>query len=149
MSETSNTRGEIFEDFITSNNLSVCNIGSKFTYDCPTGQTIIDVTLASNKLTDRITEWKVHDEDYFSDHKLISFKFDLNMATSARFRNFKKANWPYFTSLLAKKKWINPPKTWSNETIETEVEKLNSELFQALDKVCPEKEHKIKREQPK
>ena len=148
MSEKSNSRGEIFEDLIASNNLSVCNIGSKFTYECATGKSIIDVTLASNNLTDRITEWKVHDEDYFSDHKLISFKFDLNIATTAKFRNFKKANWPYFTSLLAATKWVDPPKIWSHEIIETEVDKLSKDIIKALDKVCPEKEHKIKRQQP-
>ena len=115
--------------------MSVCNIGCKPTYDCPTGKTIIDATIASYDLTDRISEWRVHDKDYFSDHKLITFKFNLNIKISARFRNFKKANWPYFTSLLAKKKWTNPPKTWSKETIETEVEKLNSDNNRVSQKV--------------
>ena len=42
MSESANSRGEVLEDFITLNNLFVCNIGNKYTYDCATGQSIID-----------------------------------------------------------------------------------------------------------
>ena len=34
MSEIENQRGEILEDFITLNNLFVCNIGNEFIYDC-------------------------------------------------------------------------------------------------------------------
>ena len=32
MSKSANLRGEVFEDFITLNNLFVCNIGNKYTY---------------------------------------------------------------------------------------------------------------------
>ena len=42
MSESENIRGEIFEEFITQNNLFVSNIGNKNTYDCATGKSIID-----------------------------------------------------------------------------------------------------------
>ena len=73
MSETSNYRGEIFEDFITQSNLLVCNRGNKYTYDCAIGKSIIDITLVTIPLVDRIKDWKVHDEDYLSDHKLITF----------------------------------------------------------------------------
>ena len=54
MSESANQRGEILEDFISLNNLFVCNIGNKFTYDCATGKSIIDITLVSNLLVDRV-----------------------------------------------------------------------------------------------
>ena len=45
MSESANSRGELFEDFITSNDLFVCNTGNKFKYNCATGKSIIDVTI--------------------------------------------------------------------------------------------------------
>ena len=50
MSESANSRGEVFEDFITLNDLFVCNIGNKYTYDCATGQSIIDVTIVSTPI---------------------------------------------------------------------------------------------------
>ena len=77
MSKTANQRGEIFEDFISMNGLFVCNTGNKFTYDCATGKSIIDITLVSSTLVDRVKNWVVQDVNYFSDHKLISFSFDF------------------------------------------------------------------------
>ena len=63
MSKSDNLRGEVFQDFIASNNLYVCNIGNKFTYECATGKSIIDVTFVSTPIADRIINWVVHDED--------------------------------------------------------------------------------------
>ena len=92
MSESANAREEVFEDFITLNGLFVCNIGKKNTYDCATGQSIIDVTIVSTPIVDRIENWKVHEEDYLSDHKLISFNLSFDKPPPGLFRNFKKAN---------------------------------------------------------
>ena len=141
MCESADFRGEIFEDFITQNNLLVCNRDNKYTYDCAIGKSIIDITLVTVSLVDRIKNWKVHDEDYFTDHKLISFRFDFSKPAPTKSRNFKKANWTYFKSLLAEMKWVNP-KVWSNETVEKEAIKLVEDITKALDKVCPEKEIK-------
>ena len=148
MSESANQRGEIFEDFITLNNLFVCNIGNKYTYDCATGQSIIDITLVSNYLVDRVNNWKVHDEHYFTDHKLISFNINFKKQPPGVFRNFKKANWSYFKNLLAKQSWENPPKFWSKQTLELEAEKLTKDITQALDKVCPQKVQTTKSKPP-
>ena len=78
MSESANSRGDVFEDFIALNNLFVCNIGNKYTYDCAIGQSIIDVTLVSTTIVDRIENWRVHDEDQLSDHKLISYNLSFD-----------------------------------------------------------------------
>ena len=96
---------------------------------------------------DRIKDWKVHDEDYLTDHKLISFEFDYSKPAPTKSRNFKKANWSYFKSLLANKKWVKP-KVWSRETITKEATKLTEDIKKALDKVCPEKEMKTKSKPP-
>ena len=55
MSESSNLRGEIFEDFIAQNNLLVCNRGNKFTYDCAIGKSIIDITLVNIPIMDTLS----------------------------------------------------------------------------------------------
>ena len=120
MSESANLRGKVFEDFITSNDLFVCNTGNKYTYDCATSQSIIDVTIVSTPTVDRIQNWKVHDEDYLSDHRSITFDLSFDKPLPCLFRNFKKANWSYFKCLLSKKVLENPPKFWSKETIELE-----------------------------
>ena len=97
---------------------------------------------------DRIKKWKVHDEDYLSDHKLISYELDFEKEPPKVSRNYKKANWLYFKTLLSQKSLENPPKFWSKETIELEAKKLVNDIIQALDKVCPEKEHRTKKCSP-
>ena len=92
MSESDNYRGEIFEDFISQNNLFVSNIGNKNTYDCATGKSIIDITIVSILLVDRIRNWLVLDKNYFSDHKMISFNLDFEKPPPVFVRNFKKAD---------------------------------------------------------
>ena len=94
-------------------------------------------------MVDRIGNWTVHDEDYLSDHKLISFNLNFNKPPCGLVRNFKKADWSNFKCLLAKKKWINPPNSWSKETIIIEADKLQKDITQALDKVCPAKKRSI------
>ena len=143
-SNSTNPRGEVFEEFICQNNLLLCNVGNKPTYDCSIGRSIIDITLVTSQISDRIQSWTVQDENYGSDHKLITFTLNSNSIQTAKFRNYKKANWKYFHTSLAKQKWENPPEYWCKETIDSEVEKLDQDITLALDKVCPEKEHKFK-----
>ena len=144
MSESNYDRGDIFEDFLTLNNLLVSNVGNKYTYDCATGKSIIDITIVSMYLFDRIKDWVVHDEDYFSDHKLITFHIEFNKPPPCFSRNFKKANWSYFKHILKNKTWDDPPELWSKMTIEKEAEKLRRDILQALDKVCPLIKHSTK-----
>ena len=95
MSESANSRGEVFEDFIALNNLFVCNIGNKFTYDCILGQSIIDITIVSTPTVDRIINWKVHDEDYLSDHKLITYELDFHKELPLSLIHISEPTRPY------------------------------------------------------
>ena len=131
---------------LTSNGLFVCNIGNKFTYDCALGQSIIDITITSSLLADRVNDWIVHDENYFSDHKLISFHLNFK-AQSYKSRNYKKANWSLFKKQLTAVKW-KTPKVWSTKTIETESKKLNDDIIKVLDEVCPIKVKSFKTKSP-
>ena len=82
---------------------------------------------------DRINDWKVHEEDYLTDHKLISFTLDFSKPKPSRSRNFKKANWSYFKSLLAKTKWTKP-RIWSKKTITKEANKLIVDITKCVQK---------------
>merc|ERR1712026_263269 len=104
--------------------------------------------MVSTPLVDRIRNWMVHDTDYLTDHKLITFDLSFDKTPPSLFRNFKMANWSYFKCLLSNKIWENPPKFWFKKTIELEADKLIKDITQALDKVCPEKEQIIKTKPP-
>ena len=102
----------------------------------------------STPVADRIINWVVHDEDYLSDHKLITFNLTFEKPQTVMFRNFRKANWSNFKHLLSQKSWKDPPRFWSKETIEIETDKLMQDITLALDKVCPIKELRMKTKPP-
>ena len=140
-SKTTNKRGEDFENFIAQNDLTVCNRGNANTYDCPTGKSIIDITLATAKLAENINNWKVMQDDFLSDHKMIYYDILLPSPREKGLgnRNFKKANWKNFASIMSKKRRTKMPRLWSRETIENEVQDLMRDITEALDKVCPKR----------
>ena len=139
-SRTTNKRGESFENFISLNGLVVCNRGNANTYECPTGKSIIDITMATTKIADNIKNWEVLQEDFLSDHKMISFEILLTRTDKTeKVRNYKKANWKLFASILSK--GTKMPKTWSKETIEDEVHDLKNSITAALDKACPKRNY--------
>ena len=72
----------------------------------------------------------VHDEDYLSDHKLITYYLTFETPQTVLFRNLKKANWSQFKHILTQKTWENPPRFWSKETIEEETDKLMQDITQ-------------------
>lgn len=73
-SKNSNERGNLFEDWICSNNLLVVNRGDSPTFQTGNRSSVIDFTCASSSLYPRITEWKVlTNEENLSDHRTITF----------------------------------------------------------------------------
>jgi hypothetical protein len=70
-----NVRGTAFEEFICSEDLSICNISSKPTFKTCRASSIIDVTLVHLSLYDLIKEWNVSNDDFCSDHKCINSKW--------------------------------------------------------------------------
>ena len=127
----------MFEETIATHGLYVCNTGNKVTYSSSIGKSIIDITLVSSTIVDRISQWSVSDKNTFSDHKLITFIFSSQKQEPVQTRNFEKANWHLFTKYLEKSMVYTPPLGWSTETIKKEASKFNLELKMALDVACP------------
>ena len=140
-SKSTNKRGEDFENLIAQYGLTVVNRGNAYTYECPTGKSIIDITLATVQISENIKNWKVKQDDFLSDHKMIFYEILLPSpgAKGLGNRNFKKANWKLFASIMSKKGKTKMPRLWSNETIEDEVNDLTRDITEALDKVCPKR----------
>ena len=56
--------------------------------------TIIDITLSSENITERIKDWEVSNEALDSDHKLITYNIEMNNAQEIElYRNIKKTRW--------------------------------------------------------
>jgi len=76
-SPDTNVRGECLEEFLFDMNLVVTNVGNIPTYENAVAATIIDLTLSTSDLADRISSWRVDRQFQGSDHHLI--RFDLNL----------------------------------------------------------------------
>ncbi|KAH1021244.1 hypothetical protein HUJ04_010781 [Dendroctonus ponderosae] len=89
-SKTSNQRGKRLENWILANNLVVINQGTTPTFNNANGSSIIDFTLSSINISQRVTHWKVDREtENLSDHNNISFevKDQINNAFIASVQN--------------------------------------------------------------
>ena len=86
-----NRRGEIFEEFILNNQLTVENVGRTPTFQSAMGQSIIDVTLTKN-LGGTVKEWWVDQSFNGSDHNTISFKLGKELRIMEATRPWAKAD---------------------------------------------------------
>ena len=69
-----NNRGKHLEDYIISKQLHIMKEPStKITYESRTDKTNIDLTLVTNNLVRRITDWKTSDEECNSDISILTY----------------------------------------------------------------------------
>ena len=77
-SKKTDKRGREWENFMANDQgLEVANIGDHFTFMSHRGQTIIDVTIATTQLANKISQWGVVDSVPISDH--LSIEMVLHM----------------------------------------------------------------------
>ena len=71
---TTNNRGKQLGEYIISERLHIMNEPSKKkTFENRIGKSNIDLTLATNNVLRRITDWSISDEESNSDHSIISY----------------------------------------------------------------------------
>ena len=118
-STDTNKRGECLFDYILSNNVDICNRGNNPTFENTIRQEVLDLTLSSAKLSEKITDWHVSDEISLSDHKQIIFEYNAGDLVTEVYRNSRKTNWEL---LILKHLAMNRPlkaeyrqyKVWKN-----------------------------------
>ena len=142
-------RGELLEFFKIDNNLSCCNVGNNPTFVSGSGfSTIIDLTLANYRLSQRVSNWHVEQVLHSTDH----FRIRFNISNCSNFRiepvetwNYRKGAWSYFKSQLelGLLHWTCP-RSWTDVTIEQKIKQINDEVMKALDLSCPKKRCKSK-----
>lgn len=71
------TRGQILEEWSSTYDLCLINIGNTATCVRPQGRSVIDLTWSSLDMINKIQDWKVHkDVLTYSDHRYIEFHID-------------------------------------------------------------------------
>ena len=133
-SKSTDRRGRMVEFMMSSYGLQLANQGDKFTYDCSTGRSIIDLTLGTMRVIQTIQGWQVEEHKSYSDHKRITF--DLPGFKRPRFEAkwiVDKADWPRFRSIMTKAfdQWRRPV-YWTPYMVDKEADDLNRDVTQ-----CP------------
>ena len=72
-SKDTNARGKAWEKFISDKGLRVMNRGDRFTFIAPTGQSIVDVTIATPGVAELVKHWATVDYVPSTDHVLNEF----------------------------------------------------------------------------
>ena len=142
-------RGDMVNNFLIDNNLSCCNIGNNPTFENGAGDTsIIDLTIANYRLSQRIRKWQVekvlHSTDHFRIRYDISDCFNFRIAPVQTW-NYRNGEWSYFKSLLERGllNWTCP-RSWTDASIEAKIKQFNNEVLKALEISCPKKRCKRK-----
>ncbi|KAH8234566.1 hypothetical protein KR032_006031, partial [Drosophila birchii] len=133
-STDTNERGESIFDFILGSNLLVGNRGIEPTFIVKNRREVLDVTLYSESLADRIVSWRVLEKHSFSDHRYIEL-VNFNRLTV---RNPRKANWELYRKKLESS--LGKPPTEdadSREALDAMVDTLTAACARAFDKACP------------
>jgi hypothetical protein len=88
-SPTTDSRGRMLADFLSSHGLLSINEKDGPTYSGPTGESWIDIMVSTSELAHKIQNWRVSEENTLSDHNLILFSLrtqnhalNLNRTTS-------------------------------------------------------------------
>ena len=139
-----NHRGNLLEEWILQNNLSILNNGSTPTFVGHQGNTIIDVTLTDSSTLDLVHHWMVNEDDQLSDHRRIEFMIKFSSNKIIRTRNLKNADWQKFRRLLSKAKKAINPIIWTKETLENRLKEFYEKVNKALNETCPIRTFKVK-----
>ena len=104
-SSDTRSRGEFLLDFMTKNDLSIANRGSKPTYrhEGLDREEVIDLTLTSLDMESLIMNWHVSSEPSLSDHRYIEFDIDSPVPKSEEYRDPRRTNWSRYTDELRDK----------------------------------------------
>lgn len=133
-----NFRGNKLMDFILSSRLTIQNVGTSPTFVTSRRQEVIDLTLTNKTVTDRITKWRVLEDDSLSDHRYIEFRLAAETDSTPAGRNPRKADWTRFGDLVEERIRVVPILRRIAE-IEEASNSLGRILIECYETVCPER----------
>lgn len=80
-------KGEDFQDFVISNDMTILNTSIIPTYETTRCQGFIDLTIFTNFIADEIIDWCVKDDFYHLDYKYISISIKTHEQDTRTFRD--------------------------------------------------------------
>lgn len=77
-SNVTDQRGDLLEDWVVQLGLQVVNVGREWTCVRQQGGSVVDITLATPGVADRIRDWRVLQSETLSDHAYIQFNINTS-----------------------------------------------------------------------
>ena len=139
-STDTNQRGEALWEYLLTTNMNVCNRGHEPTFVMANRQEVLDLTLATTRNVDVITDWRVDPTSSLSDHRCIRFTACGQVRTLEYYRCLRAADWELFEAesqaelggMVSEGLALR-----SRGDIDTAAERICSILEAAMDKACP------------
>ena len=121
-----------------ANNLVVCNRGTEPTIATRRASSIIDITLCSSSLFNKIMDWRVNKGPYYSDHNRILFSLSTETTPTERSWVLKSADWGRFRDLMRQSSQkLKQPEYWTPDTVECATAQFYRDIEFSLSKVSP------------
>lgn len=100
-SPTTDARGEMWEELMSTLGLMAVNQGTKPTFVRGQSRSFIDVTLATEQIASKIKNWRVLDRDTMTNHKYITYSVPGGLKRKHK-RNKDTINWDCFREALTR-----------------------------------------------
>lgn len=139
--DVTNSRGKELEDLIVRLNLNLLNDQKTPTFVNSRTQSFLDGVATCDKLFPHMMNWRVSTEPSFSDHRFLEVELCVNSTNDVEeeeiSKSFYKCNWELFEAEMDKTQahCLSLESPIDNEQ---EVNLLLSQMFEAVDKACPE-----------
>ena len=143
-----NPRGISLLDYILDNQLMIMNEIGKPTFVTKAREEVLDITITTPEIANKIIGWHVSEYDSHSDHKFIDFMIDSQPNINhSIFRNVKKTNWLNYKQALQSKR--NARQRIDSEEIDIDrldraAEDLRKDIIESFEESCKESEKKGK-----
>lgn len=135
-----NNRGESLHEFIICSNLEILNRGTEPTFVTTRSQTVIDITLATSGISNKIHDWHVSTSVSMSDHRWIKYTLTHTTGKKTRFlRNPRLTDRNVYADNLSRnlRTCETTGKLNTVEDIETYVNTFQHSTIKAYKDSCP------------
>jgi len=139
-SSDTNSRGSQIFDYILSENLTILNKGNEPTFINSTRREVLDLTLATSFITNKITNWSVLGEPTLSDHRCIEFSLSSIPAVKVKFRNPRITDWTKYKKFLSRNlEGLNQIEIKNDSSLNSYAQSFQVAITEAFKNSCKEK----------
>lgn len=137
-SSNTNKRGEKLVEYLTTTDLDIQNKGIEATFVNKLRQEVLDITLATQSISNRINNWHVSSQETLSDHREINFTINCELKTGKLYRNPRNIDWSIFNRMLmSKTNKLSVAQPKNTNDIDKTVRTLTKSLHDSFVCACP------------